>query len=225
MWCVWQAEGSPRSGDGEEPQKMTAKLILAQMAETYRECTSYADLGTVISEYLAPGKFISETRFKTAFVRSDRFRYQYVDDRDKLHIVWSDHRRTLVWSDVWDEVREQQSLGQGLGGATGVSSGSSHLIPRLLLPDQVGGLMLTHMTQAVRIEDEAIGGDDCYRIQGMLNARSTILWIEIDRFVVRNIEMEYEVGNMHLRTTTSYDPVLNSNIPESDLAFDPPVEE
>ena len=44
----------------------------------------------------------------------------------------------------------------GIAGATGVSGGSAHTIPTLLLPDQIGGRSMASLTDLTRLPDEAV---------------------------------------------------------------------
>ena len=75
-------------------------------------------------------------------------------------------------------VQSQPSLGNGIAGATGVSGGSAHTIPALLLPDQIGGRKLTAMTHLERLPDEALDGTLCFKLQGRFGDRPTTLWLD-----------------------------------------------
>jgi hypothetical protein len=73
----------------------TASEILALLAKTYHDCKSYADSGVVRTIFVTPdgGTRTADKPFKTAFVRPDRFRFEFEDkgpggDQSIRYIVW-----------------------------------------------------------------------------------------------------------------------------------------
>ncbi len=125
----------------EEPAGLTAREILDRMEKTYGNCKSYSDSGVVKTVYIsAEGKRTRERPFITAFVRPDRFRFEYRKDeegdpkRETRYIVWRNGQEVETWWDVRPGFAKPESLNMALAGATGVSGGSAHRIPALLLP-------------------------------------------------------------------------------------------
>src|SRR5262249_17383190 len=107
--------------------------------------------------------------FSTAFVRPDRFRFEFEDAngrRKKRCIVWADGADVRTWWDVRPGLRQESSLGLALAGATGASGRAARPAPGMLLPEVVGGRLLTDLTQLQRLEDAKLGEVDCFRVQG-----------------------------------------------------------
>jgi hypothetical protein len=73
-------------------------------------------------------------------VRPERFRFEYDDPTpEKPYIVWANAGVIRTWWYVKPGEERQPSLSDAIAGATGVSGGSAHTIPTLLLPDRIGG--------------------------------------------------------------------------------------
>jgi outer membrane lipoprotein-sorting protein len=216
---------------GAEPPRetLTAKQILARMGTTYARCRTYRDAGvatTVFTEIT--GRRTEKKPFTTAFVRPDRFRFEYreqkSDGRVCRYLVWRSGKDVRSWWDVRPGVTKLDSLGMALSAATGVSGGSAHTIPALLLADEVGGCYLTEITEAKRIEDAALGTVTCVRLQGSNADRPVTLWLDAATFLIRRIELRREFDTFFVEETTTYEPVINGEISQAMLAFDPPAQ-
>jgi outer membrane lipoprotein-sorting protein len=205
----------------------SAREILDRMAQVYADCASYRDSGVVRTLFIDPkGNHTVEKPFTTAFVRPGRLRFEYREKRgllgqDSRHIVWSDGRETQSWWDIAPGVRKEESLDMALAGATGVSGGSAHTIPSLLLPE-VKGLRLTDITEVRQVENAKLGESECFRIEGKLSQSPTTLWIDKSSFLVRRIDERHQLSTFSTEETTTYDPVINGEIGEEMLAFAPP---
>jgi outer membrane lipoprotein-sorting protein len=215
------------SADQAKEAPLTAEQILQRMAETYASCKSYRDSGIVSIVFIdAGGKRTEEKPFTTAFIRPDRFRFEYTEskgDRERYrYIVWRKGNDVRTWWDVIPGVRQLQSLGLALAGATGVSGGSAHTVPALLLPDEVGGRRLTDVTEARRVKDAKLGKVECFRIQCKYADSPMTLWIEAKTFLVRRIDEQTNFGSFRTEETTTYRPVMNEQIPDKMLEFGPP---
>lgn len=218
-----------RIGSADEPKQvaLTAMQILDRMAKTYADCKSYSDSGLVKTVFIdADGNRTVEKPFNTAFVRPDRFRFEYHekagDERKNRYLVWRNGKEVQTWWDIKPEVAKPESLSLALAGATGVSSGSAHTVPALLLPEEIGGRKLTEMTEAKKLEDARLDKADCFRIQGLYVAKPMTLWIDKKTFLVRRMDTENKFDNFRTESTTTYDPVLDGKIADKMLEFDPP---
>lgn len=121
---------------------MTAHDIIRSMGEVYATCRSYTDSGCVQTAFLDTGSdedFQQIRPFRTAFVRPDRFRFQY-SERERhcpeavRFIVALNGPRHDEW---WDhtELEPNESLSMAIAGATRVSGGSALTrCPRSLCP-------------------------------------------------------------------------------------------
>jgi outer membrane lipoprotein-sorting protein len=229
------------TGTADEPKQdvLTAKQILERMAKTYAELKSYRDSGLVKTVFIwTGGKRTVEKPFTTAFVRPDHFRFEFKgrtgvnqecfeyeekegDNQEYRYIVWRKGKEVQTWWDVTPGIEKPESLSSGLARATGVSSSSAHTVPALLLPDEVGRLF-KHMTEAKRIEDAKLGNVECFRIEGKYAGRPRTLWVDKKAFLVRRIDAQYKYDNCRVEQTTTYDPVIDKEITEKLLEFNPP---
>lgn len=206
---------------------MTAANILAKVEQVYRDCTTYRDTGVVnVTFYESRGERLVTKPFKTVFVRPDRFRFEYEESdfigRTKRYIIWEDRGPVKTWWDVRREVGLPGSLGTALAAAAGVSSGSSHAIPVLLMRDEVGGRRLVDIANAKRLPDETERGVECFKIIGEYATRPMAIWIDKKTFLVRKFEYFSRFSDFRTRTTTTYQPFLNQPVADKLFVFDAP---
>src|SRR5690348_1665880 len=104
----------------------TAADVLAKMAAVYAGCGTCRDRGIVQITFLsADGKRTTELPFTTAFVRPDRFRFEYQEQvPQRRYIVWARGKDVRTWWTIEPGVSREKSLDMALAGATGVSGGS-----------------------------------------------------------------------------------------------------
>ncbi len=228
-----------RYGAADPTPPLTPEKIIAKMAETYAKCKSYQDTGTVKTIFIQDGgNRTDEKPFATAFARPDQFRFEYKEKVDSFlkekpcYIVWRKGDEILTWFFARPDITKVKSLSSGIAGATGVSGGSAHTIPALLLPE-VGGRKLSDIKEAKLLEDGIFDNVNCYRIQGKFISKSnndktvskpTVIWIDKNAFLVRRIDEEtvFTFSNFRTEVTTTYSPAVNSDIPGKALEFDPP---
>lgn len=144
------------------------------MAERYATCATYRDSGKSITRFVTDNRrpYSSIKPFATAFIRPDRFRFEYrsrhgdaEDDWDR-YIIWSDGRTVSTWWDVRPGVERQESLSLAVAAATGVSGGTAHTVSSLLFANQDYGRRLTDLVEVRSLEDEHLDGGSCYRLKG-----------------------------------------------------------
>src|SRR5258708_2518928 len=141
---------------------MTAEEIVAATEAVYASCRTYADTGCVRTVFLRrDGRtdFVSSTPFETAFIRPDRFRFEFSTHHPhqtefSRYIIVAQGSVVQTWWDIRPGIEQVESLSRALAGATGVSSSSAHTIPALLMPDQVSGWRLGERATLARLEDE-----------------------------------------------------------------------
>jgi outer membrane lipoprotein-sorting protein len=214
------------AADKESTDALTAQQILDKMAETYATCKSYRDSGVVTNDFgPRPGSAATYPRhvdvkpFRTAFVRPDRFRFEYDDTTpEKPYIIWAKAGDVRTWWHVKPGEETQTSLEMAVAGATGVSSGSAHTIPALLLPQKVGGRRLMALTDLKRLPDETLDKTACFKLEGMFVNRPTTLWLDKATFLL--VRMVQDSG-LTLGTTV-YKPQRDIEIPAADLEFNVP---
>jgi hypothetical protein len=212
---------------------MTATQILTRMAEAYATCFSYSDTGVVSTRFIKTnGTRIVEKPFTTAFIRPDRFRFEYQENGDR-HFAWREGTTVRVeWLKPgmtkiletmphYQQLMYPESLAMALAGMTGVSGSSAHTIPTLLLPDEIGGRRLTDMTEVCRREDALLEGEgeECYLVAGSYSGHPTVVWIEKATFCVRRIEAQHPFEGFRTETTTMYFPAINGAIDKDLLCY------
>lgn len=205
----------------QRPDSPEARQIVDRMAEVYASCSTYRDEGRVETVYFERvGESTETLRFRTAFVRPDRFRFEYVDASDR-YVIHSDSNGTRTWWDVTPGVEEEDSLELALAGATGISSGSAHTIPSLLL-NEAHSFRLTDLTELMLLPDANLDGVSCYRIQGKNRGGDVeSLWIEKKTYLLRRIDTGMQFSDFRTEETTTYSPQVNVDVPPEELEFYP----
>jgi hypothetical protein len=215
------------AADKESTDELTAQQILDKMATTYATCKSYRDSGVVTNDFGPHSRAENYPRhidvkpFRTAFERPDRFRFEYDDPTpEKPYIVWAKVGEVRTWWYIKRGVEKLSSLDLGVAGATGVSSGSAHTIPSLLLPDQITGAKLSAMIDLARLPDESLDGTPCFKVQGKygFGNQPRTVWLEKATFLVRRIAG----GTGLAKNTTDYRPEVNKDIPAKELELNAP---
>jgi hypothetical protein len=128
--------------------------------------------------------------------------------------VWTEGQ--TVYRFFLDEQEPVESLFLGVAGATGVSGGSAHTVPRLLMPDSISGLSLTELRFKPTVEPDAIDGCPCYVIVGLHPGGSSAytLWIDSKTWLLRRLQDD--------NSTAYYSKALfDAPIPDASFDFKP----
>jgi hypothetical protein len=169
--------------------------ILNKVRETYLGFSSYSDSGTVkIVPPIGKGK---ATEFKTYFVRPDKVRFEWNSwhpfqgdlDSPMKSAIWSDGERSNIL--FMGDQKGTDGISLAIAGATGVSSGSVHMILKLLFPEGIQITGVWHEMQNVKLlDDEEIGGSCCYHLIGETKRPDdTEAWISKNNLVVRRLRV------------------------------------
>jgi outer membrane lipoprotein-sorting protein len=205
----------------DEP--LTASALLERMTRAYSGCRSYHDTGTEKTVFTSEVPVrVEERPFHTAFVRPDRFRFEFAD-RGKRFIIWRSGSQVHTWWDIDSSLESPESLDDAIAGATGISGGSAHTVPLLLMPAELKGRRLAELAQVSRLPDALLGQTDCFRIEGKVGGLSETIWLDKGTYLVRKIE-EQLPARFGATETTSYEAALDEDISDNLLAFDPPVD-
>lgn len=223
---LFKPEGEEKKPAATQP---AARQILDKMAHVYASCQTYMDKGVVTTVFFRNDrKRTAKKPFTTAFVRPDRFRFEFKARRGEeewdRYIVWRDGKSVQTWWDVQPGIGKGASLSMALGAALGVSSGSAGTIPSLLMPDKgISGKLLTSMTDLELLAEEDVDGVPCVKVQGKDFRGETItLWIEKEMHLLRKIFEHKTFPDFRTETTTTYQPQINVDIPPEALKFNPP---
>jgi outer membrane lipoprotein-sorting protein len=209
--------------DEAKEDAFTAKQVLDRMSKTYADCKTYRDSGVVKTLFVQDtGNYTVEKPFKTAFVRPDQFRFEYKEETQR-YIIWSKGKEVQTWWDVQPGIQKPESLRLAVAGAIGVSSGSAARIPVMLMPDNLNkGWGGVRISDAKRIEDGKLEKVECFRLEGKYLGRPITLWIDKKPYLVRRVDEQVKFANFRIEQTTTYDPVINGEITDKMLEFDPP---
>ncbi len=201
----------------------TAEQIVATMAQAYASARTYEDRGEVTEEFTTAGRkpFNSRKTFETAFVRGERFRFEYRerDDPSRAYVIWSDGAHTYTSWYVHHGTDEVKNLQMAVGAAAGVSSKASYTIPRLLLPD-LGVAGLSTLGDPRLEGEEDIDHHPCWKIGA---GERQHVWIDQATHLVRRIEehRHFDAKRGHeafdVVATTNYKPVANRPVAEASL--------
>src|SRR5262245_59269314 len=87
-----------------QPDALSAHELLDRMALSYANCQTYRDTGVVKTIFFqANGKRTINKPFSTAFIRPNRFRFEYRerrgDEDENRYLIWSNGLQVQTW---WD---------------------------------------------------------------------------------------------------------------------------
>jgi hypothetical protein len=108
-----------------------------------------------------------------------------------------------------------QQLSNALAGGTGVSGGSAHTVPALLLPDDPFGWRITDMAHPTAARVTGEDGQPSYAVRGIdFNGSICTATIDANLLLLRHIHHGYGAGERHR-------PTLNPSIDSGWFKFDP----
>jgi outer membrane lipoprotein-sorting protein len=239
----------------DEESGLSAEEILHRMGGIYAKCKTYRDSGCVITVLTrAERQDTLKKPFSTAFARPDRFRFEFksalAGSAWRRFIVWRGGMDVRIWWEIRPGIEKVSSLSLALAAATGVSGGSAHIIPVLLMPDSIEGKRLTDLSELSRLTDGKIASVDCYRIKGKLVTKDAeidrfrkdlkkttgkdagpwkngpqTLWIDKSSLLLLRIDTETQFESFREESTTTYEPMIDAQISDKQLQFEPPHEE
>ncbi len=176
--------------------KPTASEILDKVRATYANVGSYSDKGLVDTIYydLKTGKKTNREMkpFQTYFDRAKLLKYEYavqtIDGTKDRYVIFSDFKKTSSYWELNEKTNSNQSLESALWAAAGVSSGSSRLVPSLLL-GLSGTCEVLNLDPTVLKGSEEVAGRSCYMLSGKkCGGEEITLWVDSKLFLLRKIE-------------------------------------
>jgi hypothetical protein len=184
--------------------------VIERVMQTYAEARLYTDRGTVTS---ALGGEEQTIEFETAFERPDRFSFAFrfhstgasaVGHRAYLHEHRIDVQGTVVrlGDPAWRS-SPPASLGLAVATLTGISFGCAHRIPRLLIPERIGGRALFEWPERVLRDPVEIDGDRHLVVEVGSAERRARVAINEETYVVRR-----SVDSLGPVFTTDYFAIL-----------------
>ena len=218
----------------------TTDDILARSRAAYASLRSYADTGSMTSEYGPKGAVITEHHTFKTFYRAPRsfyFEFNKEAGTDRF-VVWGDDTAFRTW---WAATGVTDTYGQGRGTeafalATSPTSNTITNIPPLLFSTSGLAGTLTEMQDASVVGAETISGHRCQKVSGVaksvygatgneVNVRKVIVWIDADTALVRRIIEDSSgvpAGNTN-RSTVTIEPEANRPLDDSKFKFTVPA--
>jgi len=201
--------------------------ILKRMGNAYANCRTYRDTGRVTTIFITGKRRHAEVKdFESAFVRPDQFRFEYREEQggfvNQRYIIWRKGESVKSYWTIKPEIRVWETLSMATAAATGVSAGTAHTIPTLLMPHEISGRKLTELTDLSKLDDGVEREIPCYRIRGMEGDRPMTLWIEKQTFLLWRIDSGHKFPDFRTEVTTTYEPVSDDSIEKKSLKFNPP---
>jgi hypothetical protein len=221
---------------------MGPDAILSRMRTAYATCRTYRDSGIVRNTIFQDEGFHQshEWTFATAFVRPDRFRFEY--GRKALpgtrgpgyrHVIWR-RGNEIRWLRDQPTGADQMPTPPGLVEedvrwalvfANGTSRESSTNVPLLLMATDAGWPRRPPKLpwdQAERVDTVTLDGSRCYRITGTRGRTPVTVWIDAATFLLRKTHRQDQGGNRPIETTVTYDAAVDTEIPETLLELNAP---
>jgi peroxiredoxin len=197
----------------------TAQEVLDTAAKTYANAASYADRGTHTTVFRSSaGRWTRVLTFATAFARTGDYRFEFYSEGDpsKFYVAWRDGLGVHARSSTRPDEKQVSSLMLAIAAATGISSGTAHTIPNLLMPGEIGGRSLTWLRD-LELDPHAafVDGHTCWKLSSA--SERTVLWVDRETHLVRRIATTRDhsgsdgVPAFSTQETTTYDPTLSTS--------------
>lgn len=199
-----------------------AQDLIELTCKKYAECQSYSDTGVASTDNEAA---IRDIRFKTAFVRDDRFRFEFrqyhphlgKSGPDNISVVWSNGTRHTFCSSVIGS-KDFGTLMGPISSATGVSAASVIHLPSLLMPDLIAIKPVWLQLEGARIlREEKLEEHNCLVLNGFRKITEFSVWIDSNDFYIRKILQI-------MRTTAEQSQDMITTYNYSDIKFDQAIE-
>ena len=207
---------------------LTAEEILSRMKKVYANARTYQDKGLVKVVIRFPEKTHTVKKpFTTAFIRPDRFRYEYKEIKSLVttskFVAYLNGQDLNVYWDLDEGASQIETIGDALAAAAGISAGSARTVPTMLLPNKSRFRnAILFFSSPKRAVDEVIDGVNCYQIEDPGDYRDLTVWVDKEEFLLRKMYVEMDLKDSRAETTTTYKPILNGEVTDKMLEFDPP---
>lgn len=202
------------------------------MAAVYSDCETYSDVGVVSSTVFTVEvgeKRLDDKTFATAFIRPDRFCFEFAEPEDGQQktrcVISREGEDVQFWFFALPGIERPESLEMALAGATGVSGTAAYFVPALLMPTEIGGRGLTLMREIRRVDDARHKKNRCYRVEGRLGAGTAMVWVDIESFLIRRLDYQLDLGHTRDESSITYEPRVNCAVSPGMLEFNPPEED
>jgi hypothetical protein len=211
--------------------------LLRQVAKLYAKTSSYRDFGRATTEIRGWESVSDELVFRTDFVRSARFLFEYSreggDGRIERHVINANENDVHVSWNALPAGSPAISLRMAMARANGASMGVACIIPTLLLVGRLGGRPITETLQVESMQPAWVDGIECHVLQGQVAFPGRVgaaldlaaeevsargqesavrrIWIEQESLRIRRVVSQTKIGGLQTETTIDYQ--IGSTLP------------
>lgn len=181
------------AGDRAYGQSPNATTVMKNMADRYAALSSYQDIGVVeiTSEGELPRRG-TNTLFKSYFTRPNKLRFEWLTSAffssAERSVIWSDGTEAFTFRGYEPGIEKEDDLVSAIAGATGVSLGSAHTVPELLLNSELMGFSLTDLARLSLKNEEVFEGELCYVLSGFKEEEEWRMWISKKDLLLRKLK-------------------------------------
>jgi outer membrane lipoprotein-sorting protein len=212
--------------------------LFARSRAMYGSLRSYADTGTIDSEYGPPNGLAHDRHtFKTCYRAPRHFYFDFVkqDDADRF-VVWSDDEAFHSW---WKATGVADTYPKGQGSSAFITGsvptmGSVNEIAPLLFPQAGLTGTLTEVGDLAPAGAESVGGRPTQKLVGVAksmyqgtghetNVRKAALWIDPQTLLIRKVFEDSSDGATVSRITVTFVPEANPSLDDARFRFTPPA--
>lgn len=162
---------------------------------------------------------------------------------DRVNVIWCDGKNSFRKYFYDEEPQTDRDLRMVVAGATGVSSGTAHVV-LVLLMEEIAGHRLTDLIDLSYVGSEAVNGEECHHLHH--SVRNSHIWVSKRRYVLLRMADHYSIESgssarragdesgmaraddgdkEHVsvsRKTTYCDLITDSEIPDTVFSLDGP---
>jgi outer membrane lipoprotein-sorting protein len=226
-----RANRQPASQPSGPVDLASASEVLGRVQEVYAACESYRDTGVARVTTTASGMSRQDSQpFATAFVRPDRFRFDFggrgprVGELWVRPVIWFDGTTVRAFSPADGQPRTYPTVAAALLDADTASAGTSVLVPHLLAPGALPGPPITNLLHPAVTGGEPIAGVECVKIEGRQEEVLVTIWVDRQSFLIRQLTGTRLIESGTTETTITYQPELNPIIDAALFELRPPSE-
>jgi outer membrane lipoprotein-sorting protein len=212
--------------------------VFARSRTMYASLKSYADTGTIVSEYgSAASPSVERHAFKTYYRAPRHYYFEFNEDKKAgadRSVIWSDDDAFYTW---WSVTGVETAYPRGRGASALVSSPYARMIAPLLFSRAGLQGSLTEVSATSDAGIEQVGGRRCHKRTGVAqsvygatghvtNVRRITIWIDVDTLLVRKIFEDTPRGTpagTALRYTITFEPQANPALDDSRFRFTAPA--
>jgi len=208
---------------------ISAEFLTLKVEETYSSASSYRDTGIVHTKFITEDETrLVEKPFKTAFLRSGLYLFQYYDasKENSKYIIHRDKNNVVrIFDESTGDIEIIGSLLQAVARLTGVSSASSINIPMLIMPNELGLNNIFNQIENKEISgSEVIDDIDCYKLTGYykFNGSGCTIWIQKNNLLIRRISSSSEYDTFKSEDVVDIIGEINIEMEDSEFEFSIP---